>query len=73
MADIGSPFEYHSFVRGQYVYCTTWTLVVVEELVVRRQPDNKHDEYAVAVVKDEEVVGHVPREMLAFVTLLDQD
>ena len=62
MADISSPFEYYSFVRDHNVYCTTWTPVVGGEVAVRRQPDNEHDEYAVAMVKEEEVVGHVPRE-----------
>ena len=55
-------FKYHSFVSGHHVYCTAWTPVVGKELVVGRQYDNEHDEYAVAVGKDEEVVGHLPRE-----------
>ena len=63
MAANGSQVEeYQSFVRGHHVYFTIWTPVVGEELVLRRQPDNEHDPYAVAV-KDEEVAGHVPRNI----------
>ena len=60
MAELAS-FQYQSFVRGHHVYLNSWTPVVGEQLVVRRELDNNHDQYAVAVIKDGEVVGHVPQ------------
>ena len=62
MADRSPSFECHSFIRGHHVYCVSWTPVVGEELVLRRQPDNLYYQHAVAVIRDEEIVGHVPRE-----------
>ena len=32
-----------------------------EELPVEREEDNQHDEHAVAVMKNWDIVGHVPR------------
>lgn len=37
--------------------------VIGEELVVIAEDDNEHDDYAVAVIKDGCVVGHVPRSI----------
>ncbi len=34
-----------------------------EELTVRIDDNNEHDQYAVDVVKDDVVVGHVPQEV----------
>lgn len=52
--------EFQSYIRGHHVYCSSWTPVIGEELVLKRQPDNEHSKHAVAVVKDGDVVGHVP-------------
>ena len=38
-----------------------WTPVRGEVLVLRREPHNIHDPYAVAIMKSEKVVGHVPK------------
>ena len=63
MAVPGAAAEYQSFVRGHHEYCATWTPVAGEELLLRRQPENEHDQFAVAVLKDEEIAGHVPRDI----------
>ena len=36
-----------------------WTPVVGEMLVVKIEPMNRHDIYAVAMYRDTEVVGHI--------------
>lgn len=56
-----ASFHYQSFVRGHHVYLSEWTPTIGEVLVVRRELNNEHDQYAVAVIKEGEVVGHVPK------------
>jgi len=50
----------HSCIRGYHVYNAIWTASVGEELPCRREVTNAIDQYAVAVVKDSQVVGHLP-------------
>ena len=52
--------EFQSYVRGYHAYMETWTPVVGEALLLRREPNNSKDRFAVAVYKDDTVVGHVP-------------
>ena len=52
-----------SVVRGHHVYKSVWTPIVGERLPVLREPDNPHDNRAVAVYLDGNIVGHVPREL----------
>ena len=40
-----------------------WTPAIGEDLRVTTETDNTFDEFAVAVCKDNIVVGHVPREL----------
>ena len=54
-------YEKESVVRGHHVYKVIWTPVIGEELEVRTEDDNDHDQHAVAVVKDGVVIGHMPR------------
>ena len=55
-----ASLEWTSFVRGHHIYCHTWTPAIGEFLFLRREPDNEVNNYAVAVIKDGEVVGHIP-------------
>ena len=48
-------------VRGYHVYKNVWAAVVGEELVWRKR--NSHDVYAVSVMKDSVVIGHLPRKI----------
>ena len=43
------------------VYQDTWTPVIDEKLVCKREDSNPREQYTVAVLKSEEIVGHVPR------------
>ena len=62
-------FETSSCVRGYHVYQDTWTPVIGEQLVCRREDSNPRNRCAVAVVKAEEIVGHVPRFILTACSL----
>ena len=53
-------FAVSSYVRGYHAYKDVWTPFIGEALVLEREPDNSEDEHAVAVKKNDEVIGHVP-------------
>ena len=50
-----------SIVRGHHIYKSVGTPVICEELYLEAEQSSEHDEYAVAIRKDAETVGHVPR------------
>ena len=52
-----------STVRGHHVYKAAWSPYIGEELPVQREVNNIHDDFAVAVLKNGNTVGHVPREI----------
>ena len=45
------------------MYKLVWTPATGELLSVEKEESNPHDRFAVAVVKGEEIVGHVAREV----------
>ena len=49
-------------VRGYYVYVHIWEAGVGEVLDCRHEPENANDRYAMAVVKSDTIVGHLPRK-----------
>ena len=55
--------SFYSAIRGDQVYKFVWTPATGELLLVEKEEGNPHDRFAVAVVKGEEIVGHVPREV----------
>ena len=56
-------FQVRSVVRGHHVYKTVWTPVVGERLSLSPEDENEHDTHAVAVLREEAVVGHAPRHL----------
>ena len=52
-------------IRGHHVYRDIWTSFIGEVLRVAQETHNVQDWFAVAVVKDDITVGHVPREVRA--------
>lgn len=52
--------EIPSYARGYHAYCHLWTPTIGQVLQLKRQPDNYVDKYAVAIVLEGRVVGHVP-------------
>lgn len=69
MAMASSSFQLESKIRGYHVYKDIWVAVDGEVLGCRRETSNGHDPFAVAVVKDSTVVGHVPRRISAICSL----
>ena len=65
-------FVAESCIRGHHVYQREWTPVLGEELQCQRESTNANDPYAVAVRKDDNVVGHVPRRISAACSLFIQ-
>jgi len=55
-------YKIQSAVRGFHVYQKYWTPVIGEQLISKRETDNSMHKYAVAVMKGELTVGHLPRE-----------
>ena len=63
MASQGSSNNYFkkaSVIRGQHIYNIIWMPVVGEELALQQEDGNDHDTHAVTVMKDSNVVGHIP-------------
>ena len=50
-------------IRGQHIYKIIW-MPVGEELALQREDGNDHDKHAVTVMKDSDIVGHVPLSMI---------
>ena len=49
--------------RGYHAYQNVWTAAVGDQLPCRRERANSEDPFAVAVMKGETIVGHVPRKI----------
>ena len=57
-------YNLDSFVRGYHAYMNIWIPKVGDENVfLQPENENQHDKFAVAVVYDERVVGHVPKNL----------
>ena len=50
-------------VRCYHVYKGIWAAAIGEELVCGREPTNMADRYAVAVLKQETIIGNLPRKI----------
>ena len=50
-------------IHGHHIYKDIWTPFVGEILRLEQEAHTTADRFPVAVVKDETVVGHVPREV----------
>ena len=56
-------YSVESCVRGYHVYKDVWEASVGEDLSCQRESGNSADPFAVAVVKNDMTVGHVPRRI----------
>ena len=61
--------EIECCIRGYHVYQDVWEAAIDEELVCRPERSNGHDRYAVAVMKNDLVVGHLPSKFSRLYTL----
>ena len=58
-------FTVDSMIQGNHIYKAIWDSHLGEELVCRRERNNIPDPFAVAVLKSDVIVGHVPRAISA--------
>ena len=63
-----STVEIGSFVRGVHAYKDIWEPREEEVLLLKREPDNVEDKFAVAVMKSGAVVGHVPKTLAPIIS-----
>jgi hypothetical protein len=63
-----ADFRYDSCIRGFHVYKDVWNPVVGEIWNAEREKNNPADKYAVSVMKDGNIVGHVPRKNSGFLS-----
>ena len=52
-----------SVIRGYHVYKDIWVPVLGDVLFCEQELENEEDRFAVAVVTDSNIVGHVPRKI----------
>ena len=52
-----------NIVRGYYVCKDDWNPTIGDVFKLEIEEANRHNRYAVAVIVDEEIVSHVPREI----------
>ena len=60
---MATSFRIESSVRGHHVYKDLWSPVFGDELLVQVEEHNTFDKFAVAVMKNSDVVGNVPLEI----------
>ena len=60
--------EFESYIRGYHTYRDIWSRVVGEILPLKREPDNLVDASAVAVWKEDKIVGHVPYNIASVIS-----
>ena len=63
MADGRVSFSVEAVVRGYHAYKDIWAAVYDEELPCEREAGNRVDAFAMAIMKDGMVVGHIPKKI----------
>ena len=61
LLEMSDRFEHSSVIRGYHIYKDIFTPTIGKTFQGRRETDNDHDDYAVAITEDDTIVGHVPR------------
>lgn len=57
-------YDLDSFVRGYHAYMDIWTPKVGDEnFCLKSENENPHDKFAVAILLEEQIVGHVPKNL----------
>ena len=60
VVELDGVAEFDSYIRGYHTYRDIWSSVVGKILLLKSEPDNLVDASAVAVWKEDKIVGHVP-------------
>ena len=58
-----SSVERSCCVRGYHIYRTIWQAAVGEVLTCKREYNSDRDRYAVAVLKNDNIIGHLPKKL----------
>ena len=58
-------FTFGSAVRGYHVHKVVWKSTIGEKLQADQELGNEADKFAVRVIKNNEIVGNLPRKVLA--------
>ena len=58
--ELCDQFEYSSLIQEHHVYKDIFTPTIGKILQCRREPDNDYDNFAVAIIENDTIVGHVP-------------
>ncbi len=64
-----ASFSVEAMVRGCHTYQSIWIGVVGEELPCQWETVNPRDPFAVAVLRDDAIVGHIPRKISSICSL----
>ena len=67
VVELDGVAEFDSYIRGYHAYRDIWSPVVGEILLLKREPDNL-DASAVAVWKEDKIVGHVPYDIASVIS-----
>ena len=59
--DSVNSFEFSSFIRRFHVYQKIWEPQLNEELHCLLEAANEYHKNAVAIVRDDQIVGHIPQ------------
>ena len=62
--------DVESCIQGHHVFKSIWTSTIGERSTSKREIENEKDRYAVAVIQDHTMVGHIPRKISAACSLL---
>ena len=58
-----ASFTIEAMIRGYHIYRDNWSAVIDEELPCEKVLNNLADPFAVGLMKDGTIVGHVPRKI----------
>ena len=56
-----TSMDLKTFIKGHHIYKNIWTSQLDELLEVSTEPDNPVDKFAVAVKKNQNIVGHLKK------------
>ena len=65
---MAESYEVESVVRRYHIYKEIWSAAVGTTLPCRQDGFNPHDSYAVAIIKDHVVVGHMSVQLAGMIT-----
>ena len=68
VVELDGVAEFDSYIRRYHAYRDIWSQVVGEILLLKREPDSLVDSSAVALWKEDKIVGHVPYNIASVIS-----